>query len=161
MIDVDEYPILSHGSDNNRIFIGVQSFNSCLIFQVSKNWVAAQQMFHHRVWNGNFDRSHRVRCDVVYIIVEGDTFFTQIEVLCRGDVSGRSISHVFQRFVSSYFVVSHQLVPDPIRQGFLAVAYKNIIEAERTHQSKIHVQESRHIHTVCASGIFVVVNAIY
>ena len=53
MIDVDEYPILSHGSDNNRIFIGVQSFNSCLIFQVSKNWVAAQQMFHHRVWNGN------------------------------------------------------------------------------------------------------------
>jgi len=26
MIDVDEYPILSHGSDNNRIFIGVQLF---------------------------------------------------------------------------------------------------------------------------------------
>jgi hypothetical protein len=26
MIDVDEYPILSHGSDNNRVFIGVQLF---------------------------------------------------------------------------------------------------------------------------------------
>ena len=43
----------------------------------------------------------------------------------------------------------------------MRISYKNIIQAEGTHQGKVHIQVSGHVNAVCTSGIFVVVDAIY
>ena len=49
-------------------------------------------MFQHWEWNCHFDGAHGVWSDVVYIVVERDALSAEIEILCRGDVAGRSIS---------------------------------------------------------------------
>ena len=94
-------------------------------------------MFQHWEWNCHFDGAHGVWSDVGYIVVERDALSAEGEILCRGDVACRSISHVFQSFVSGHFVVSHELVPDQVGQWLFIISYKKIIQAEGTHHGKV------------------------
>ena len=80
-------------------------------FHLSDDRVAAQHVLHHLVWNLNFYRSHGIRSDVVYVIIEGNAVFVEVEVLCRGDISGRTVAHIFKCFMGRDFFVCHQLVP--------------------------------------------------
>lgn len=74
----------------------------------------------------DFGCSHYVWGNFIYIIIEGDSRWVQIEILDRLQVTGGGVAHVLQLLAGADVVVCHQLFPKQVGQRFLIVAFKEV-----------------------------------
>ena len=78
----------------------------------------------------DFGCSHYVWGNFIYIIIEGDSRWVQIEILDGLQIAGGGVTHVLQLLAGADVVVCHQLFPKQVGQRFLIVAFKEVVQAD-------------------------------